>query len=408
MLISIAWKNIWRNKLRSSVVIVAVTLGMIGGIFTVSLMKGMTDSRISNAINYELAHIQIHNPKYLNNEETKFNVENSDKIINFLRKQENVSAVASRKKITGMASSAETGLGITIVGVNPEEERAALDLHEQICDTCGNYFRDKKKNRVVVSKKTAENLKVKLGQKIVLSFQDAKGNFTGGAFRIAGIYDSKNSMFEERYLFVKKDDLARLSAYPKNHVNEIVLKLKDADKLDAFQAKLAEKYTDLKVRSWKTLQPDLNMTNEFMDIVTYIFMLIILLALGFGIVNTMLMVVLERVREIGMLMAVGMNKKRVFSMIMFETIFLSIIGGIIGMFAAMGLNAYYGTYGLHFEQMTEGLEAIGYSASFYPSIEPQFYVILTLMIIATGIAAAIYPAVKALKLNPADAVRTDM
>jgi len=150
------------------------------------------------------------------------------------------------------------------------------------------------------------------------------------------------------------------------------------------------------------------MTAEMLDIMLYFFMVIILFALGFGIVNTMLMVVLERVKEIGMLMAIGMNRMRVFKMIMLETVYLSLTGGIVGMLLGAGIISFFGKTGIDLSIYAEGLNNIGYASIIYPSIGIDYYVNTVIMVILTGIIASLYPARKALKLNPAEAVRTEI
>jgi ABC-type antimicrobial peptide transport system permease subunit len=138
-----------------------------------------------------------------------------------------------------------------------------------------------------------------------------------------------------------------------------------------------------------------------------IFMVIILAALAFGIVNTMLMVVLERTKELGMLTAIGMNKKRVFRMIMLESVFLSMVGGVTGMLISQALIGATARKGINFASYAEGLEAMGYTAHIYPVISTSFFITVTLLIILTGILSSIYPALKALKLDPAEALRTE-
>ena len=135
--------------------------------------------------------------------------------------------------------------------------------------------------------------------------------------------------------------------------------------------------------------------------------LIILAALAFGIVNTMLMVVLERTRELGMLTAIGMNKKKVFRMIMTESVFLSLTGGITGMIVSWLLISITSRQGIKLFSMQEGLEAMGFSAHIYPSINLEFFLIVTVLIIITGVLSSVYPALKALKLDPAEALRTE-
>ena len=121
----------------------------------------------------------------------------------------------------------------------------------------------------------------------------------------------------------------------------------------------------------------------------------------------LLMVVLERTKELGMLTAIGMNKKRVFNMIMLESVFLSLVGGVVGMTVSRVLIAFTATNGINFQGYEEGFEAMGYSAHIYPVITPTFFITVTVLIIITGILSSIYPALKALKLDPADALRTE-
>jgi ABC-type antimicrobial peptide transport system permease subunit len=135
--------------------------------------------------------------------------------------------------------------------------------------------------------------------------------------------------------------------------------------------------------------------------------MIILAALAFGIINTMLMVVMERTRELGTLTAIGMNKKKVFSMIMLESVFLSLIGGVTGMVLSYLNILVTSKTGIDLSQYSEGFGALGYSAKVYPQISAGFFVIVTVLIIITGVISSIYPAQKALKLNPLEAIRTE-
>lgn len=407
MLLSIAWKNIWRNKLRSAIVIIAVTLGLIGGIMSVGIMFGSSDQHVKDAISDYVSEIQIHHPTYSENNEAKFVIENSDNLEKEISAIPEVKSVCSRMKIIGMANSPEAAVGIVINGINPETEKTVTDIYEKIPDSLGSYFENTKRNPILISTKLAEKLKLHLRSKIILTFQEKDGTMTGGSFRVSGIFQTSNSMFDESNVFVKKTDLARLTLFSENTAHEIAIRINDKKQLDLVKSKISEKYPDLAVQTWKELQPDLAMVTDFMNQMMAIFMVIILLALGFGIVNTMLMVVLERIKEIGMLMAVGMNRLRVFTMIMLETVFLSVVGGAVGMAVSAGLLSWLGSVGLNFSSVSKGLASFGYSAIIYPKVETSFYFMLSFLIILTGILASIYPAIKAVKLNPAEAVRTD-
>jgi putative ABC transport system permease protein len=155
--------------------------------------------------------------------------------------------------------------------------------------------------------------------------------------------------------------------------------------------------------------PELGYLTETMDLYMYIFIIVILFALGFGIVNTMLMAVLERIHELGMLMAVGMNKIIIFKMIMLETVFLSLTGGVIGIFAGLVVSQIYSTKGIDLSGLYgEGFAALGYDSVIYTVIQMKMIIGVTLLVIFTGIISSAFPALKALRLNPAEAVRTDV
>jgi ABC-type lipoprotein release transport system permease subunit len=239
-----------------------------------------------------------------------------------------------------------------------------------------------------------------------LTFQDYNGKITGAAFKVIGIYKTTNSVWDKMHVFVKDTDLRKVLELPEDQSHEIDILLDDYNQAELISEQLQIKYPDILSEDWSEIQPYINFITKYMDVMMGVFMLIILGALGFGIVNTMLMVILERTRELGMLMAIGMTKGRVFAMIMYETIFLALVGALVGEIISMLLIKYYGKSGIDVSSMAEGLEAIGYSALTYTSLEPLRYVQITIMVFITGILASIYPAVKALKLDPANAIRT--
>jgi ABC-type antimicrobial peptide transport system permease subunit len=150
------------------------------------------------------------------------------------------------------------------------------------------------------------------------------------------------------------------------------------------------------------------MVEESMDISMYIFLGIVLLALIFGIINTMLMAVLERVKELGMLMAIGMNKVRVFLMIMLETVLLSFTGGIVGIITGYLITVLFYHKGINLSGLAEAYEKLGYETIIYPVPNFDIDLKVALMVLITGILAALYPAWRAIQLKPAEALRIDV
>ena len=250
-------------------------------------------------------------------------------------------------------------------------------------------------------------LDYRIRNKIQVTLADSSGTPVQGIFRVCGIYKTTNTGFDHVSVFVKSEDLSDILGTDKALVHEIAILLNDIENSDVLKDQLTVISGYNTVQSWKELAPDAALMNDYMVLYYFIFIGIIMLALAFGIINTMLMAILERTRELGMLMAIGMNRKRVFSMIMLETIFLTSVGAVAGMIAGWALVGIFGKTGIHFAGWEEGFEAMGYSARIFPFITPDFFIFVTLMVIATAVIASLWPARKALKLNPVEALRTD-
>ena len=406
MIWSVSWRNVWRNKTRSMVIITAIALGVFAGVYTIAFMFGWVNQRINSVINTEISHIQIHQPEYLKTSDVHDYIPDIYKLQSSIAQKAKVKAASARVLSTCMISSAETGSGVQLVGINPEKEQQVTNLHEKLIE--GSYFNEQKKNQLVIGKKLADKLNVKLHSKVVVTLTEMDGTLTGGSFRVTGIYQTANSAYEERKAFVRASDLQRLIKMDEHAGHEMAIMLNENNIEEEVTADLKAEYPHLKVMSWLEIMPDMKMMNESMNMMMYIFVVIILLALGFGIVNTMLMVILERIKEIGMLMAVGMNKSRVFLMIVLETVYLSLTGGVIGIVLAVVLTAITGETGLDLSVWAEGLNSLGFDAVIYPEIGFDAVIGVTLLVILTGIIAAIYPARKAIKLKPADALRIEM
>ncbi|WP_299577184.1 FtsX-like permease family protein [uncultured Sunxiuqinia sp.] len=405
MITSVAWRNIWRNPVRSGIIITAISIGMFAGVFSATFTKGWMNQRLEAGVETETSHIQLHEPTYRENYEINQFIRQGVQLADQLSALPEVDGVSPRVTIQSMIASAETGTGVKIMGIIPEKEKQVTKLSQFVTE--GDYFESISRNPIIIGKKLAEKLKIKLKSKVVITLQDADGNITGGAFRVCGIFDLTNSMFEEANVFVRYNDLARLGMLPEGVAHEIIVHLNDQKKLESVTQELRAKYPELEVMNWKELTPELGYLNEIGNLYTYIFVIIILLSLGFGIINTMLMVVMERVKELGMLMAIGMGRLRVFLMLMLETTLLTLTGGLIGIVLGLGASFALQEKGINLSNWAQGLEDFGYSAIIYPVVETQMVLVIILLVILTGIIASVYPARKALKYNPAEAIRTE-
>ena len=406
MFISIAWKNIWRNKVRSLIIMCAVVVGLFGGLFASALMNGMVLQRINSAIDNESANIQIHHKDFQLNKELADTISNVAEISHILDTASQVAGWSPRLKIIAMAASAATGTGVMINGVDPEKERQVSRIWKCITDSNGNWFSDNRKNSIVIGAKLASKLKVRLRSKVVLTFQAADQSVISSAFKVIGIYKTQNSPFDERTVFVNNTDLRPIVGFTSGQTHEIAIALKDDQANHQVSSMLQKNFPNMIIQSWKELMPELGLLSDMTTQMLYIIMIIILLALCFGIINTMLMAVMERTREIGMLMAVGMNKMKVFRMIMLETVILALFGGIIGMTISGIIIHIYSKVGVNLTSFSKGFESVGFNAMVYPTLNTSFYIGLTILVVIAGIISSLIPARKALRLNPVEAIRT--
>ena len=402
-IIKIAWRNVWRNKLRSFVVILSIVLGIWAGLFIMSLTLGLNEQRMNGAIDTYLSHIQIQNPDYINDPNINSYIINSDETITALQQNKNIKAFSERTNVISMVSSSKGAYGVRLVGIDPEKESHVSNIHTLL--NSGEYFTKYKRNPAVIGQKLADKLGAKVRSKIVLSFQDTKNEIISAAFRVEGIYKSSSSRYDEFNIFVKQKDVDRLAGLD-GKIHEIAIICQSIHQVDETAASLQKATPKSTVRGWDEVAPELGYAQEMMSSAIYIFMGIILFALAFGIINTMLMAILERRRELGMLMSIGMNKMKLFTMIVFETIFLSSIAVPVGMLLSYFFIQYFSHKGIDLSSAAEGLESLGIGAIIYPYLPGHFYFTITLMTVVVAFLSSLIPAKKALSLNPAEAVRS--
>ena len=474
MIWSISWKNVWRNKNRSLVVIIAVTLGIISGVLLVGIMEGWVKQRLHDAIYNEVSHVQIHNTEYLKNEEILLTVRDTTEMVRAIEALPGLKGWVMRTRMVAMVNTPWANTGVIVYGIDPEKEKQVTEIYKKIVPGGGEYLDKEKPGNIFISDKTAEILKLKqyiitdevidrlkaekvpevilsqldtlkdvrfrspkefrealkgeltkkeldsyglqiidyaldfrIRNKIQITISDETGTPVQGTFRVCGIYKTTNGGFDQATVFVNSRELAGLYNGKSILTHEIAILLNDIENADSVKEKLTGISPDNTISTWKELAPDAAMMNDYMIMYYFIFIGIVMFALAFGIINTMMMTILERTKELGMLMAIGMNRKRVFYMIMLETVFLTLVGAIAGMLSGWVIIESLGKTGIHFSTWGEGFEAIGFAAIVYPVITPDFFIIITVMVIVTAIISSVWPARKALKLIPVEALRTE-
>lgn len=403
MLLSISWRNIWRHPARSGVLLGAIIAGMWAGILISSWANGLIEQRVNRVIQEELTHLQIHHPDFLTEREPGMLIGPDEKIFSFLDKDKRVLSFTGRTLVDGMVQSPLTTSGVQIRGIMPERERSTTNFHENLVE--GKYIDSEIRNAVLIGQKLADKLNVEIGNRIVLTFQDLNNELTSGAFNISGVFQTGQSAYDERSVYVRSEDLSSLiTDHPVFH--EIAVILNESEHSDAVVADLNERFDNIIAETWLDLSPEMRYMTQVSGSYLFYIMLVIMFALAFGILNTMLMAIFERMRELGMLMAIGMSKLRVFTMIILESVILTLTGAAMGMFLGYLSVEYLRENGLDLTAVGgDSIAEWGYEALVYPYITTEEYISVSILVIVTAMLAAIYPAIKALRLVPGEVVR---
>lgn len=372
-----------------------------------AFMQGAVDARIESATKSELAHLQIHAPHFLDNNESSLYIKNGVQLSSKIEELDSVVAASPRLVAEPFIQAAHGTGGGKLIGIQPEKEKQVTDIWEHVLEG-GTYLeKTSRMPPVLIGQKLAKKLKLKVGSKINVQMVDLSGDLSSKGYRVSGIYKTTNTTFDETHLFVNYNDLKTQLGIENNAAHEIAIIVNNGDEASAVKPSIQKIAGNNDVQTWKELSPEMSLLTDSMDQYMYIFILIILLGLCFGIINTMLMAVLERIKEIGMLMAVGMNKRKVFWMIILESVMLTFTGGIFGILIGSGITKIFETRPIDISMFSEGMEKYGFATQIYTSLQTETLLTIAFLVILTGLLSAIYPARKALKLNPAEATRTD-
>jgi putative ABC transport system permease protein len=323
--------------------------------------------------------------------------------LNALRLIPTIERVAPRSITNGMLATTTGSAGVQINGVVPALEYEVSQLNKKIVD--GKSFDSTRRNEVMIGKKLATKMKLKTGSKLVLTFTDTSSNIVSGAFKVVAIYQSDNAPLDERNVYVTINDLNALLNI-QGVFHEIVVLLKSDDDVNAVQAMLLQRYPGYQTESWRQISPETDLLVKTTNQYSYIIMVIIMFALAFGIINTMLMAILERTREIGMMVALGTNRVKIFFLVLMETLFLTLGGAPVGILMGWLATAYFNQHGLDLSGMGEEMmSSFGFGTMIYPEFPTEKLVGVVVIVISTAIISCLFPAIKALRLEPVEALR---
>jgi putative ABC transport system permease protein len=405
MLLTIAWRNIWRNHRRTFVLLAAVVIGVWSMITLGALMRGIENGMVKNGISTLTGHIQIHRTGYRDDPTIENSITDLSEIKRALKNRLPLDAKwAARIRVGAILSNARHSSGVTLVGIDPRAETGVSFIGNSPIQ--GRYLNPGDRYGILIGKALADTFQTGLGRKIIVMSQDAHGEIASEAFRVIGIYSAEMKHTEKNFAFIMLP-AARELLKTGTAVSEIAIVLPDEKHVDeVFSALKSDLGANPKVEllSWKEILPllrtYLKLYNEFIAI----WHLVVFIAMSFGIVNTTLMAVFERMREFGLLKSLGMKPRHIVGEVVTESFLLLLVGGALGNILSFACVWLISKNGIDLTAYAAGMETFGIARIIFPRLLAGDVILANVIVLVLGLLVSLYPAVKAARFTPVEAL----
>ena len=404
--ILISWRNLWRNKRRSLVVIYSIAIGIFLMIFTMGFMNGMNVQMVENTISTSLSHVAIHKKGFQDNMKLDYNFTPTDKINKIIRQHKSTVAISSRVKVQGMIRSSEASRGVLIVGIDPANEKKISKIYDYTSKKDGSMFLDDPmEDAILISVSMAKKLDLQVGDKLVMMIQDKKKEIIGTGMIVKGLFKTPIESFDKFIVFTGLQKLQEITGL-NNNLSEISILLSNKNQVDSVKEYLIKNINDknLEILSWKDMAPNLVKAIDLFDMMMLIFFAIIFITVIFSVANTLIMAIMERFHEIGVMKSIGTRPSWISFMVIFEAINLGLVGLGVGIAGGMLLVTILSITGIDFSFFMESMRTWGTGSIIYPTIRMYDIMMAFVIVLFTTIIAAIYPAIKAARIKPLEAL----
>lgn len=402
VLLMLAWRNLWRNHRRTIIMLSAISIGVWAMIFMTALTQGMVNEMIKDGISALPGHVQVHHPDYRDDPNINNLIPTPDSVLSAKLASTGLKQWATRIRVPAVISSERESRGVTLLGIDPERERDLSFI--DYADIDGRFLESSDDKGVVIGRKLADKLDTEVGKRIVVMSQDPDNDIADRGFRVVGVFGAKTENLEETYIFVAKKTVQTLLKVG-DHVTEAVAMGDDYRNVEpVYKAVSAVVGSGVVVNRWTDLNSYLGAMMTVMDGFVLIWVIVIFLALSFGLVNTLVMAVFERVREIGLMLALGMKPSSILGQIIIESMMLLVIGLAIGNALAFASIAPLKS-GIDISIVAQGMEMMGASSVLYPQLRLEDLILANTVVLILGFFASLSPAWRASRYQPVEAIK---
>jgi len=397
----LSWRYLWRNHRRTLIMLMAIAVGAWAMIFMTALMRGMVDQMIEDGIDALPGFVQIHHPAYRDDPSIENSLPPPEPALLAALQAPPVAAWAQRIKVPAMISSERNSRGVMLLGVEPANEIAVGFDPDSL--VLGRFLEGNDDQGLVVGRKMLDRLETDLGKRVVVMSQDPDNDLVDRGFRIVGVFEAKLSAQEENFIYAALGTTQQLLGLG-DQVSEIAVTGGDYRDVGALHDRVLQAAgTGVEVLSWTELDTYLGLMMGVMDGFVLVWVVVIFMALSFGLANTLMMAVFERVREIGLMQALGMKPASILYQVLLESLMLLLLGLLLGnLLAVISILPIRG--GIDLSAVAEGIEMMGAASTLYPALKLKDLILANGVVIVLGILTSLLPAWRASRYRPVEAI----
>lgn len=401
IVLRLAWRNLWRSYRRTLIMLSAIIVGVWAMIFMTALTRGMVDDMVRDGIRALPGHVQIHNRSFRDDPTVNNLLPAPDAALAAVLEADDIVAWTARVRIPAIITSERGSRGVTLVGIDPATEAELSFVADDMAE--GRFLEDTGDTGIVLGRRLVEKLETEAGKRVVIMTQDPANEIVDRGFRVVGVYESGIASTEEAYAFAGRGTLQAMLGIGEQ-VSEIAVLGNDYRDVESIRERIATTVGDQnEVLPWTELDTYLGAMLGTMDGFVLVWIVIIFLALSFGLVNTLVMAVFERVREIGLMLALGMKPATILGQIVTEALMLLSIGLVVGNFLAWATIQPL-KEGIDLSFVGEGMEMMGVGTVLTPSLQASDMILATVVVLVLGFFASLSPAWRASRYHPVEAI----
>ena len=397
LLLQLSFRNLFRHKRRNAMLLLAIAVAVGGVNATNTLLRGFQMDMLNTAVASLTGHVKVHAQGYRDDPSISRGFTINDDYTPDVP-AEALLGWAPRVRLPAVIMSERETRGVQIVGVDPAAEGISF-LADAGID--GEFLKDEADGRIIIGRELARQLETSVGRRLVIITQGADGRNRERGYRVAGTFDAEGVGLEKIYAFVGIEALQKI--LQSDAVTEVSIRLTDERFRPAAKASMESSFATMDVLDWQDLEPALAQMFIFADAALLIWFLLMMGALTFGLVNSLVAAVMERVKELGMMRALGMRRRTVILQVVIESVIMMAVGVIAGTLLALGIYFWLAD-GIDLSMWAEGIEMAGMSTLLVPLLMPADMILVAFMSLVLGFLASLYPAWRVVKLSPLEAL----